>query len=251
MNETASKRTMNRTEQAIAAVFSVCIFLLLFTAGFAYAVPSGPTILFNSTENATPKPAAQITTAGGSFTTIILNASSQTPRWKAYVGNVTGRLVLADATNSSIFDWRLTSVTGEVYSTRNTTIDWSTMACGDMNAIVNEQTDLGMTGSTPDNINRTFNTTTHRPFYVGLQLIQNSTCPAISTYVNSTRQTVSESALFQEILLMDGSSRVVYTTLINQSSVGFNGQRYDFQMIVPENEFQSNPTTYYLYVELI
>ena len=108
-----------------------------------------------------------------------------------------------------------------------------------------------MTSTNPDTINKTFLYTVHKSFYVGTIHIQNSTCRSIATYVNDTAQTVDENARFQEMLLMDTSSKMIYATLINQNTTGFNNQKYDFQMIVPEDEFKSTPTMYYLYVELI
>jgi hypothetical protein len=81
--------------------------------------------------------------------------------------------------------------------------------------------------------------------------MQNSTCRSIATYVNDTAQASLESASFQEMLLQDGYNRMVYATLINQNTTGYNNQKYDFQMIVAENEWQTTPTTYYLYVELV
>jgi len=231
--------------------------LLLSIIGFTIissvmAIPVGPTITFNSSTNATPRSAVSITTAGGSFTTLVLNTTGQTYRWKAYVGNVSGKLVLADATNTSIFDWSITSVTGEIYATRNSTaIDWTNISCADTASINAEDVYMNMTLTSPDTINKTFSNSIHKSFYVGTTKIQNSTCRAVATYVNGTAQALSENAVFQEILLKDGHSNVVYTTLVNSSSIGYNNQRYDFQMILAENEFKPVSTTYYLYVELI
>ncbi len=230
----------------------LALFLLLvISATLVHAVPTGPSITYNKTETANLTPATQITTQGGSFTTLVLNATTQTPRWKAYAGNVTGKLILDDSTKKSIYDWTVTSVTGEVYATRNSSIDWSTIGCADTGAILAEQNSLNMSASNADSLNATFINKVHKSFYVGTALIQNSTCYAIATYVNDAAQSSSENAKFQEILLKDGSSRVVYATLINQNTTGFNGLKYDFQMIVPENEFSATPTTYYLYAELI
>lgn len=233
----------------ILSIITLPTLLLALLPGIA-AAPQGPTIIFNSTETIDPQPATAITTAGGSFTTLVLNATQQTPRWKAYVGNVTGRLVLDDATSSSIFDWTLASITGEVYASRNASIDWASVTCASPITIINEDNSLNMSQANPDTINRTFSSKIHKSFYVGSKFIQNSTCNAIATYVNDTAQAPSEAASFQEVLLQDTSGRMVYATLINQNATGFNTQKYDFQLIVAENEYQSTPTTYYMYVEL-
>jgi len=227
------------------------LLVTLLIMGYTLAQPSGPTIVTNTTLNYTPQTAAQITTPGGSFTTIVLNATTQTPRWKAYVGNVSGKLALDDSTLKSVFDWSLTTVTGEVYAARNTSLDWSSIGCADSSAIIAEDTSLNMTSTNPDTINKTFSHTVHRSFYVGTIHIQNSTCRSIATYVNDTAQALDENAKFQEMLLMDSSSKMIYATLINQNTTGFNNQKYDFQMIVAENEYQASPTTYYMYVELV
>ena len=247
----------NRIEktQKVFLVKTVNALLLLFFLSIlissTLAVPVGPTITSNSTVNGSPTPAAQITTYGGSFTTLILNTTGEDYRWKAYVGNVSGKLALDDASGKSIYDWTVSSVTGEVYATKNTSVDWSTIACADTSLINSEDVVMNMSLGSPDTINKTFFNKIHRTFYVGTTLIQNSTCRSIATYINGTAQTASESAFFQEILLKDGSSKLLYTTLINQNTTGYNNQKYDFQMIVAENEYQTTPTTYYLYVELI
>ena len=250
MNSLKNNWTENRLLSVLLTFILFGVLLLPLYASLLYAAPQGPTITFNSTETITPQPATAITTAGGSFTTLILNATQQTPRWKAYVGNVTGRLVLDDATSSSIFDWTLASVTGEVYASRNGSIDWASIVCANQTTIISEDNSLNMSQSNPDTINRTFGNKIHKSFYVGSKLIQNSTCNAIATYVNDAAQASSENSNFQEILLQDNTGRMVYSTLINQNATGFNTQKYDFQLIVAENEYQSNPTTYYMYVEL-
>ena len=245
----------NLSNLDLARLLSVMIVLLMLgltIISSVSAIPVGPSVIYNSTTNATIRPALAITTAGGSFTTLVLNTTGQTYRWKAYVGNVTGKLALSDSSNKSIFDWSLTSTTGEVYATRSSSaIDWTSVGCANTSVINNEDLTMNMTLTSPDTINKTFNNTIHRSFYVGLNYLQNSTCRAIATYVNGTAQAPSENAAFQEILLKDTSSNMIYTTLINNNTGGYNNQKYDFQMIVAENEYSINPTTYYLYVELV
>ncbi len=252
MEENYVDDTVAKKLSKILLVILLLSTLCLSIISFSSAIPVGPSIIYNSTTNATLRPATAITTIGGSFTTLVLNTTGQTYRWKAYVGNVSGKLILADATNKSIFDWTVTSVTGEVYATRaSSSVDWSTIGCADGSLINNEDVLMNMSLTAPDTINKTFNNTLHKSFYVGTTRISNSTCRAIATYVNGTSQALSENAVFQEILLKDGASNLVYTTLVNSSNIGYNNNRYDFQMILAENEYSVTPTTYYLYVELI
>jgi hypothetical protein len=222
--------------------------LLLFTS-LAVAEPAGPTIIYNSTVSPTPQAAASISTAGGTFTTLILNATTQTMRWKAYVGNVTGSFTLKDSNNATLYDWSVASIAGEVYASRNSSITWSSIRCAVNSTLLTEQTHLNITTSKEDSINRTFNTSVHRSFYVGTTLITNSSCRSIATYVNSTRQSASENAYFQEVLL-DDTQRFIYTTLLENDQQGYNNQAFDFQLIVAESDVQVTPSPYYFWVEL-
>jgi hypothetical protein len=234
---------------------ALLIVLTLFAAittqtKTAFALPAGATIVSNTTDLPTSSAASSLTTAGGSFTTLVINGTYQNARWKAYVGNISGVLTLDDSSNYTIYDWNITSINGEVFVTRNSTISWSSVNCTTSQKIGAEDQFLSINGTSVDSINRTFNATAHRSFYVGTNRIINSTCKSIATYVNDTRQSASESAAFQEVLLTDTYTNVIYATLINDNSLGYNNGKYDFQMIVPEDDTKQTPTTYYFYAEI-
>ena len=225
------------------------LIILLGSAMFATADPTGATISGNTTVSPSGSAAGSITTAGGSFTTLLLNATMQTPRWKAYVGNASGQFSLADASSYSIYNWATTSISGEVYASRNSTITWASIRCAVNSTVVTEQSHLNITSTHVDSINRTFINTVHRGFMVGGTTISNSTCRAIATYVNGTSQALAENASFQEILL-DDTQRLVYVTLLEQDRQGYNNAPFDFQMIVAESEYAASPSPYYFWVEL-
>jgi hypothetical protein len=227
----------------------IILFSLLIFSIVAIAEPQGPVITYNATEYGPVQPAAMINTSGGSFTTLVLNVSYQNQRWKAYAGNVTGRLTLQDSEGYSIYDWGLTTVGGQVYASRNDSVEWSSIGCAPSAIINNEQTILNHAASAADSINSTFSGIGHRAFYVGSSQITQNTCPSIATYINSTAQSLDENALFQQVLLSD-SSALVYTTLLEDGKEGFNLRRYDFQMIVAESGISPTPTPYYFWVEL-
>lgn len=227
----------------------LAVILQVLLVSLVLAAPEGIDIISNSTEIPTPQSAATQTTVGGSFTTLVLNATTQTSKWKAYVGNVSGRLALRDGSEASIYDWDLVTVTGEVYASRNASIDWSGIGCVQDGVVTEEQQQLGMGSGEIDSINKTFNDTVHASFYVGTTLVPNSNCRAIATYVNNNPQSPDESALFQEILLDDGQ-RMVYATLLENDAAGYNAEQFDFQMIVAENPTVTIPSTYYFWAEL-
>ena len=225
------------------------IAIFLFSFKILLAVPQGAVISNNVTETPSPPSAGSITTPGGSFTKMVLNVTQQNYQWKAYVGNVTGKLTLDDASGYTIYDWTLATVNGEVYASRSNSINWASIACATDTVIQNEETAIGMSDSDIDSITNTFDQTAHRQFYVGTVNIAANTCRAIATYVNDTPQSASQNAIFQEVLLTDGTN-LVYTALINNDQQGYDFGIYDFQMIVADNESSTTGNTFYFWVEL-
>ena len=57
-------------------------------------------------------------------------------------------------------------------------------------------------------------------------------------------------AAFFQILLQEGGGNIVYTTLINASTTGFNGAPWDFEMLDGEKGGDAAVTPYYFWVEL-
>jgi PBP1b-binding outer membrane lipoprotein LpoB len=242
-------------------IVSIILFIAIIMAG-AFAAPLPPTIQHIKNETGPVTTATEfLNTTGGSITTIVLNASSQNLRWKAFVGNVTGTFTLDDAAGYTLFDWGTTAVTGQIYVTRSAdALNWSAINCTwtvtgtTTNRAVEENENRIMNQtSANDNITVTFRQRVHTPFYVNERLISQDSCYAINTYVNSTAQ----SARFQEVILYDGTNTtngdLVYAAILEQDQQGFDNDNYDFQMIVPENGaqgFQSS-TAYYFYAELI
>ncbi len=230
-------------------LIALLVFISLGVLIFA-ATPTNPTVISSTNETASPRPSLYLNTTGGSFTTLVFNATSQNYKWKAYVGNVTGKLTLDDSTNNTIYDWSFSTITGKVYASRNASIDWNSISCANRTTISAEDNSLNLTQSYVDTINKTFNMSIHKQFYAANNLIQNSTCPAIATYVNDTSQGIDESAKFQEVLLEDQDNKLIYTSIIDAGVEGFDNNRYDFQMIVANDETALTPTPYYFYVEL-
>jgi hypothetical protein len=227
----------------------IAVLVILATV-FATANPQGVIVTSNSTVTPPDVGAASVTTTGGSFTTLVLNGTFQNPRWKAFVGNITGTLTLDDALNQTIYDWDLTVVTGEVYASRSSSINWNNIACADNATLNAEEAAISFNSSKIDSINNTFNTTTHAGFLVAGVNIPNSNCRAIATYIDDQRQTVDENADFQQILL-DDDSELVYATILEVDEIGYDGNsRFDFQMILPDEETAGVDTTYYFYAEI-
>jgi len=246
----ATKKKNARQNLVDVAIFASVLILILSIAGFASGQPTGANFTYNVTDTIAPTAASSLVTAGGSFTTMVLNGTFQTQKWKAYVGNVTGIISLDDANKNTIYDWNLAIISGEVYVTRNETVDWSTVTCADNTSLGKEEAFLNINTTSADSINNTFNDTIHQEFYVGTQQIIASSCRAIATYINDAQQVVDENADFQEVLLEDANENMVFAGIIENSLAGYDNSAFDFQMIVPEDETSQTPNEYYFYVEI-
>lgn len=230
----------------------VCL-LLIASLTFVFAAdPVGPdSIQSVANETQTGASAGVFNISGGYVSTFNLSATIQNPRWKAFVGNVTGSFTLDDSSGSTIYDWTLSTVTGRIYATRNSsTVSWSTIGCSNRSILEQENTWLSQTNQ-DDNLTATFNLSsgaTHDAFYVGSSYISANSCPTLNTYVSDAAQDTS----FEEIALADSTNITVFATIMEEDVVGFDGNQYDFQMLVPENGSASwtSSTAYYIYVEL-
>jgi hypothetical protein len=246
---------VKRINQACKLLFlliglAFCIAFCLID--FTNAAPTGADVTFVVTDNGPTIIPDNRSDLGATITTITIDAQQRDYSWKGYVGNVTGKFVLRNTNGLSIYEWPSgSSVSGEIYISRNVSVNWSfgAISCADNTELIAEQTFFGM-GSVPDNINNTFNATNHSAFMVGSNSIGDSVCRSIATWVNNTAQTPSNTSVFQEIALHDGVN-VVYASIINNDKTGFdNTTTYDFQAIVAENDTATVGTTYFFYVEL-
>ncbi|MCP3682400.1 MAG: hypothetical protein GY861_06880 [bacterium] len=230
----------------------VLALILIVSAISVLALPAGPdsmTVVGNST--ASPRSSMLMNTSGGSITTLSINGTTQNMRWKAFVGNVTGKLTLDDTNNKTIYDWSYSVVQGEVYTTRATSVAWNSINCSNTTHIVNEENAMNHTNNPNDNITSTFDARQHDEFYIGTVGITQDSCYSLHTYVNDTTQ----NSTFQEILLyddvtIDTGGNMVYATILEQDAFGYNNATFDFQMIVPEVATGQTSTAYYFYVEL-
>ena len=107
---------------------------------------------------------------------------------------------------------------------------------------------FGINSSDNDGINETFNSSFTGNFAVGTKTIDsNLACPTAHLYVNSAPQYQN----FTEVILTDNTtSNIVFTAIIENDVVGFDGRKYDFEMIVPEDGDTAGVSTYYFFVEL-
>ena len=226
----------------------------LLAIAIASAAPVGPdTLQVTSSSRGTERTSSGIGALAGNVSELNISGTSVTQFWQGYYGNITGRIVLSDANNKSLYQWNLVSPTGEIYASRSATLNWSNVACADGQQILQEDTYLGAnSGVDPDSMNLTFSGYTYNSFYTGFLNFTSGSCRAAG--ING-----STGGAFYEVLQVDGNNetnKTIYTSLISQNTVGYDSQLHDFQMIVGEPgsgaELYPNgaATTYYFWVEL-
>lgn len=230
--------------------FFIGLLGILILSRMAFALPSAPSIQYHSNSTSASSLQNRSMDEKGTITVVTLSANQQDYKWKAYVGNITGKVALSDGNAMSIYDWNLgTAGGGEVYVSRFSNINWNNISCANQASIDAEQTGISMSLSAADSINATFNETNHRSFNVSTTLVSN--CRSTATYVNTARQVMNSTARFQEILLRDsGTGNMVYSTLIESAQLGYDNLPHDFQLLVAENESATVPSTYFFWVEL-
>ena len=240
-----------KTETKKISIFTISILALFIfmLSSQIDAQPTGIEISDNITETAGETEPAVREDEGGTINTLILDVLQQNPRWKAYVGNLTGVLALDDALGQSIFRWELgdEDVTGNIFITRSDDVDWSIVECPTEEIIEGEDTFLGFSSNAADNINRTFNETIHPEIYIGLMPIEENTCRSTSTFVSDEQQ--DQSTADFPLILLSSNTDIIYATPINKGTQSFNQERQvDFQTIVPDQV--GGLTTYYFYAEI-
>ncbi|MFH1770593.1 MAG: hypothetical protein ABH828_03475 [archaeon] len=239
---------MIKKTRMLAAGLLAMIFILSIVV-FVRGDPVGGIISDNSTDQRTTSPGSRADD-GGTITTMNVDATQQNYAWKAYVGNISGSLVLDDSSNRSIYEWALSTLTGEIIATRASSLTWGALSCASNATIATEQSAVSMSPSDLDSLNTTFIATAHKAFSIAGNTLTANTCRSTATYVNDTAQTPSSSADFQEILVNDTSGNVMYVADLELNTQGFDNNTYDFQMIVADDDTAATITTYYFYVEL-
>lgn len=242
-----------KTQIQNESILIVCLvaFFLIVSLTIVIATPTGPSsINVTSNETAATTVGMLVNISGGYVAKLNITASVQNEKWKAFAGWINGEFSLDDASGSTIYDWTMGAVTGEVYATRaSAQVEWTTIMCANQTQIDAEDTILEHTGT--DNISSTFNASSNaETFTVAGFTVSPTDCYAINTYVNDIPQTTD----FEEVILYDTTNNyTIFTAVLEDGgATGYDGANYDFQMIVPENGSISwqGTTPYYLYVEV-
>ncbi len=271
---------MNRVNRIL--IISVLLAVLLSVSVVAVE-PFGATVT-----PVTPSERAEADAAGndpnaiaGNITQLTVSAFTITQSWQGYYGNVTGVIMLADGDDNVLYNWSVSSPSGEIYASTNNTVYWNNIQCFNLTADGTYGNDLPNAGSTSqfgtnvtiletefglnstdwDGVNETFNvngtqeqgeTLIHDLFYTNNLLFNEGECGAAAHLF--TESDSPEDNEFQEVLLYEPVSySVVFMSILEEDdTMGFNNMYNDFQMLVLEDGHKTDTSTdtYYFWVEL-
>ncbi|MFW6233608.1 MAG: hypothetical protein ACOC3Z_03020 [Nanoarchaeota archaeon] len=271
--KTQNKRGDNKISK-MNIKFLLIIVLIFATFNF---VSSNPLEVSNITEINSSRPSAQnpdsVEAEAGYVTELSVFGYSNTRSWQGYYGNVTGSLILSDASRNTMYNWSVLSPRGQIYSSTNSSIQWQNTQCFNYTAAGNFSDDTANAGSTSlygtnltqlesrfnipydaaDGVNETFiysGASGHVPFYVGNLEFSQGECKSTRIYGSGGTQNQYE---FEEVLLYEPqTTSTIFTSILNNDLLGFNGKSYDFQMIVLEDGrgTDTSTTEYYFYLEI-
>jgi len=248
---------MNRGHRELTVIVIMIIIIVSMMSIFVVGDPTGATVTYvqNVSKNASAPDSRS--DDKGNIITITMDAEQQDNKWKAYVGNVSSSFVLDDEDDYSIYQWSISSFTGQVYITRNDSVTWSGIGCASDANKEAEDIRVNHTSTSEDSVNSTFVLQAHKQFSVGATTINQDSCYSIATWANDTVQTPSDTQPFVEVLLWSTDNHMIYTTFVENDASGYRsdgtpGTTYDFQAIVPDDAGPSEPAeTYYFYIELL
>jgi len=237
---------------------ALLIVVSLALISIALALPEGAsTTTILSSERKGAQVAVNLTAQGGNITRINISVNVQTAVWQGFAGNISGSIVLDDASGDRFYAWSLFNISGEIYASRNGSVNFNSVFPQN-NCTIDEP----LTGTGSDRVNRTYNQSANTVnFSVGLIQINASSACSTRPYVNSS---FPSSNLFENLILspehnnaspqqgnfVSGGNQSIYTGILQLTGVhGFDGQMYNFQVLVPVNR-STGFNTYFFYAEL-
>ena len=223
------------------------ILLSVFFLGVVLADPFGAEVTPGSSSNAnlTDEP-GQHNASAGNLTEMNMFVFSSTNTWQGYFGNVSGAITLSNSAGNAMYNWSIASPTGEVYASNDSTINWTSIDCFDMETnVANLEASFNVPENATDGVDETFNLNNHAVFTTAGTDFSSGICNNTKLFNDGGVGT------FDVVLLEDADGKVVFTSLLLEDETGFDGRTYDFQMIVLEDgRGNTETTTYYFWLEI-
>jgi hypothetical protein len=276
------KMVTQRTVLTALALFGVAFLMLWMFKPVLAVDPTGADVSPGTPMTAPNDTADSELAFAGNVTYLDVTAFTTTQSWQGYFGNVSGTIQLADSSDNVLYNWSLLSPQGEVYASTNQTVQWRDIQCLNYSAAGGFSDESGNGGTVNvdginlstlesrfninwddvDGVNETFylyDPTTgagsgpggHELFYTANLEFSLGECISTLVFDNSG---AGASGNFQEVLMYEPvTGSVVFNSILDEEDVaGFDGNFYDFEMLVLEDGHGTDTvsTTYYFFVEL-
>ena len=220
------------------ALVLLVVFGIVSSAGLVFAVDPGGAAVTNSVDlGQIPVTASEsINVTAGNISYTNLSANLSTYRWSGIMGQVSGNIVLGDASSDVLYSW---TAEGRIVYASDGTPTWGSLADASATNVLSIANWLeGVNVS--DNYTNTFTGASEN---IGSDIFSSISSDFAQTNGASTWKTYS---------LWD-TTNLVWAGLIEEDGTSYDGTTVDYQMIIPENGTSNNQvaTTYNLWVELI
>ncbi len=214
----------------------------VLAAGLVSALPAGATVTGTSNTTWAGSSAGDITVDGGYIYYRDLDATMQTMKWAAIYGNVSGKIVLRDASENEVYNWSISTIhDGHAIFTEASSPDWSTLT--NTSGAVAGVDSAWSFGSAADNAANTFGTP------------ESDTVNGITKNVPVVKTFNSAGSEYWETYLWDfgavaAKTDFVFAGKVHPGQEAFDGSVVDFQVLVPVTTTDGETDTYNVYVEL-
>ena len=164
-----------------------------------------------------------------------ISGTQSTYFWTGLLGNVSGDIVLADASNNNFYQWA--GADGLlVYASNESSLDWDNIAAEDGTNVP-----AWLKGEFKDNYTNTIAGTRSFPS----QMFQGITTDYLTTLSSGATN-------WYEYVVNDGSGKVAWVAEVVAGGTAYNSDTVDYQLMIPEDGDNNDQTTttYYLWLEL-
>lgn len=204
--------------------------------------PTNLTVVGTSRANYTIDPGTS-DSRGGNTTEINLVSNQLSTSWQGVHGNLSGEIVLQTGDEQRFYNWSIGNITGQIYASRAADVNFATVDCADDSIVAQEDTYLGIVGSS-EAVNNTFLNQSHPSFRTGRVNHTTNSCKSTNLLVSGA----TDPTKFYQVVLADGANNTVYTALLQTDTPGFNGRPTDFQMLIPTRK--DVVEVYYYWVQI-
>jgi hypothetical protein len=197
------------------------------------AAQTGAQVTAGDGDSGSNSTSQSVTTEGGNVTNTNVTVTSVTQKWAAFYGQLNGQDVLSDSSSNNFYEWTVSDPTGSVvYAVPS--------GQGSPNTVSTVGTPSTLLSSSEfttgvDNVDDTFNSTE--------DVSGDGSTAAAHTFSSGSPDTSLSTGLY------DDGGNPVYAAEVQNGVAGFDGNSYDFQLLVGVGE-QTDTQTYDFYAEL-